>query len=46
MDEAAKFLMKHILKTNEESVKEEQTMQIKLKQQTNTNSAADFIVQL
>ncbi|XP_051723752.1 ras-related protein Rab-32 [Ctenopharyngodon idella] len=40
VDEAAKYLVKHILQTNEESVKEEeQHMQINLKQQTKINSA-------
>ncbi|KAK9959403.1 hypothetical protein ABG768_009531 [Culter alburnus] len=40
VEEAAKFLVKHILQTNEESVKEEERhMQIHLKQQTKINSA-------
>lgn len=39
MDEAAKFLVKHILQNNEESVKEEeQNMQINLKQHSKSNS--------
>ncbi|XP_052435690.1 ras-related protein Rab-32-like [Carassius gibelio] len=39
LDEAAKFLVKHILQNNEESVKEEeQNMQINLKQQAKSKS--------
>ncbi|XP_067312216.1 ras-related protein Rab-32 [Pseudorasbora parva] len=39
VDKAAEFLVKHILQTNDELVKEEQNMQINLKQQTKPNSA-------